>query len=127
MRTLCDSRSTDNITVDIDDHLNTCVCNFTKIVGCNSNYSAPITAHQLLQPNYASYQDLSPTPIGMNLTLVRKLLQHDDLHQLLKRVQDSGQRALITVHHDTEEIHRGLERTKKDREHCWWDTLVVWS
>ena len=37
VRTLCDSRSVDNTTVDIDDHLNTCICNFTKTAGCNLN------------------------------------------------------------------------------------------
>jgi len=69
------------------------------------------------------YQYQSPTPVEMNLTLVRKLLQHDDLHQLLKGIRDNGQRALITVHHDTEEMRCVLERVKEDGEHRWWDTL----
>jgi len=48
MKTLCDSISIDNTTVDIYNHSNTCICNFTENTGCNFNYSAPITTHQLL-------------------------------------------------------------------------------
>ncbi|KAK4820012.1 hypothetical protein QYF61_017391 [Mycteria americana] len=90
-----------NITVDISNHLNICVCNFTKIMGCDFNYSAPVTTRQLLQANYTLYQDLLPAPIGMNLTLT-----------------------LVSIHHDTEEIHHVLERVKQDGGHHWWDTLL---
>lgn len=54
-------------------------------MGCHFNYSAPVTTHQFLQPNCTWYQDLLSTPTGLNLTLVRILLQHDDLNQLLKQ------------------------------------------
>ncbi|XP_074991081.1 uncharacterized protein LOC142074382 [Calonectris borealis] len=117
----------DNITVETSNRSNICVCNFTKIVGCDFNYSAPVTTHQLLQSSHASYQDLLPTPIGMDLTLVRKLLQDDDLSQLLNRIRNSGQRTLITFHHDAERIHHVLEKVKKDGEHHWWDVLFGWS
>ncbi|KAK4806952.1 hypothetical protein QYF61_027319 [Mycteria americana] len=72
MRTLCNFIFVDNITVDTSNRSNICVCNFTKIVGCDFNYSAPVTSYQLLQSNYTLSQDLLPTPIGMNLTLVKK-------------------------------------------------------
>ena len=55
-------------------------------MGCDFNYSAPIRSYQLLQSNYTLIQNLLPTPIGMNLTLVKKLLQHDDLRRLLERI-----------------------------------------
>ncbi|KAK4820842.1 hypothetical protein QYF61_007816, partial [Mycteria americana] len=96
-------------------------------MGCDFNYSAPVTTHQLLQANYTLYQDLLPTRIGMNLTLVRKLLQHDDLNQLLERIRNNGHKTLVTVHHDAEEIHRVLEQVKQDGGHYWWDTLLGWS
>lgn len=35
---------------------------------------------------------------GMNLTLVKKLLQHDGLCQLLEHAGNNGQKALIHVH-----------------------------
>ncbi|KAK4818868.1 hypothetical protein QYF61_021073 [Mycteria americana] len=76
-----------------------------------------ITSYQLLQSNYTLSQDLLPTPIGMNLTLVKKLLQHDDLFQLLECIQNNGQKTLITIHRDAEERHYVLERVKKDAEH----------
>lgn len=114
MRTLCDSICIDNTTVDIHSHSNICICNFIKITGCDFNYSAPATTHKLLQSNYTLCQHILPTPIGMNLTLVRKLLQHDKLCQLLKWVQNNGQRTLTTIHHDADEIHCILERVKKD-------------
>nr|AAK14068.1 env [Bonasa umbellus] len=63
----------------------------------------------------------------MNLAFIRKLLQHDDLHQSLKHIRDNGQKTLITIHHDMEEIHRVLERVKKDGEHHWWEVLFGWS
>ncbi|KAK4830480.1 hypothetical protein QYF61_011204 [Mycteria americana] len=103
-----------NITVDTSNRSNICVCNFTKIMGCDFNYSSPVTTPQLLQANCTLYQALLPAPIGMNLTLVRKLLQHDDLNQLLRHVRNNGQRTLITIHHGAEEIHHVLERVKKD-------------
>lgn len=117
MRILCAFLVVDNTTVDTSNHSNICVCNFLKIMGCDFNYSAPITTDQLLQSNYALIQDLPPTPIGMNLMLLRKLLKHEDLTQLLKQIKKNGQNTLITVHHDTEDIHYVLERMKKDGEH----------
>lgn len=62
----------------------------------------------------------------MNLTLVKKLLQHEDLKRLLKQVQENGQKTLITIHHDVERIHQVLERVKKDGEQKWWDSLFGW-
>ncbi|KAK4825340.1 hypothetical protein QYF61_026859 [Mycteria americana] len=83
-------------------------------------------SYQLLQTNYTLSRDLLSTPIGMKLTLMKKLLQHDELCQVLERVQNDGHKTLITVHHDTEEIHRVLERVKKAGEHHWWETLLGW-
>ncbi|KAK4806026.1 hypothetical protein QYF61_007003 [Mycteria americana] len=125
MRTFCDSVFVDNTTVDIGNHSKICVCNFTKIMGCDFNYSAPVTTHQLLQADYTLHQDLLPAPIGMKLTLVRKLLQHDDLNQLLERIWNNGHKILVTVHQDVEEIHRVLERVKQDGRHRWWDGKAV--
>jgi len=59
MRTLCNFISINNTTVDIHSLSNTRICNSIKISGCNFNYSAPVTTHQLLQSNYASYHIIS--------------------------------------------------------------------
>lgn len=127
MRTLCESIFIDNTTVETNNHSNICMYNFTEIMGCDFKCSAPVTTYQLLQSNYTSYHDLLPTPIGMDFTLMTKLLQHDDLSWLLKQIQNNRKKTLTTVHHDAEEIHHTLERAKKDGEHHWWDTLLGWS
>ena len=86
MRTLCDFIFVDNITVDTSNRSNICVCNLTKMMGCDFDYLPPVTSYQLLQSDYTLIRDLLLTPIGMNLTLVGKLLRHEDLKRLLKRV-----------------------------------------
>lgn len=84
LRTLYYSVLTDNTTVETSNQSNICVYNFTKL-GCNFSHSAPVTTHQLLlQINCISHQDLPPTPIGMSFTLVKKLLEDDDLRQNLQ-------------------------------------------
>lgn len=105
MKTLCAFIFVDNTTIYTSNHSDICVCNFTKIIGCNFNYSTPVTSYQLLQSNYILTQDLLPIPTGMNLTLLKKLLQHDDLCQLLTHTQNNGRKTLFTFHHDSEETH----------------------
>lgn len=127
MRTPCNFVFVGDVSVDTTKHSNLCVCNFTNIIGCDFSYSAPVTSYQLLQSTYMLIRDLLPTPIGMSLTLVKKLLQHSDRKRLLKEARANGQNPLITVHRDAEEIQRVLERIKKYRRHEWWDTLFGWS
>ena len=127
MRTLCSLIFVEDIAVNTSNRSNICAGNFTKIMRCDSSCSAPGMSYPLLQSNYTLSQDWLPTPIGMNLTLVEKLLQHDELRQLLERIWNNGQKALITAHHDTEEIQDILERVKQDREHHGWETLLGWS
>lgn len=71
--------------------------------------------------------ELLPIPIGMNLTLVKQLLQDKNLVEILEKIRENGQKTLITVHHNVKVIHRVLERVQKDAEHRWWDTLFGWS
>lgn len=71
---------TRNTSVDSSKQSNIYIYNFTKL-GCNFNHSSPVTTHQLLQINRISHQDLPPTPTGMNFTLVKKLLENNDLNQ----------------------------------------------
>ena len=116
-----------NIAVKTSNHSNICVCNSTKIMGSDFNYSACVTSYQLLQSDYMLTPDLLPTPIGIHLTLMKKLLQHDDPCQLLGYIWINGQITLIIVHRYTEEIHHVLEKAKKDGEHNWWENLLGWS
>lgn len=73
------------------------------------------------------YHKLSPALIGMNLTLVRQLMDHQDLAKILKEVQENGQKTLVTVYHDIKEISKVLQRVKQETNHHWWDALFGWS
>ncbi|XP_075595288.1 uncharacterized protein LOC142599302 [Balearica regulorum gibbericeps] len=127
LRTVCDFLYVDEVVVEIKNHSNFCICNFTKIDGCDFSYLTPVTSHQLLQSNYMLIHELLPIPIGMNLTLVKQLLRHKDLIKILEKIKENGQKTLITVHHNVKEIHRVFERVQKDAELKWWDTLFGWS
>ncbi|XP_064591958.1 uncharacterized protein LOC135459657 [Zonotrichia leucophrys gambelii] len=126
-RTTCDSVFVEDVVVDTKNHSNFCACNFTEIVGCDFFYKAPVTSHYLLQSNYTLIQKLMPTPIGMNPTLVRQLLLHQDLVDILEKIKENEQKTLVTVHHNVRQIHRVMERVKQDAEHRWWGTLFGWS
>ncbi|XP_053789840.1 uncharacterized protein LOC128783219 [Vidua chalybeata] len=126
-RTTCDTVFIESTVVDTKNHSNFCACNFTKIAGCDFSFVAPVTSHELLESNLTLIHKLLPTPIGMNLTLVKQLLLHQDLIEILGKIKENGQKTLVTVHHDVQEIHRVVERVKSDAVHRWWDTLFGWS
>lgn len=94
----------DNVNTADKNHSDFCICNFVKIIGCDFPYLAPVVSHQLIKSNYTMYQKLSPTYIGMNLMLIRQLVKHQDMVQILREVQESRKKTLITIHHDIEEI-----------------------
>lgn len=129
LRTACASVEIDdnNVILSTKNHSNFCICSFVKIVGCDFLYVAPVTSHQLIRSNYTIYHKLSPTHIGMNLTLVRQLMKHQDLTKILKEIQKNGEKTLVTVYHDIKEISKVLRRVKQDATHHWWDALLGWS
>uniref|UniRef100_A0A8C3V036 Uncharacterized protein n=1 Tax=Catharus ustulatus TaxID=91951 RepID=A0A8C3V036_CATUS len=127
LRTACDSIYVENLVISTKNHSNFCVCNFTKITGCDFSFVAPVISHHLLQSNYTLISHLLPTPIGMNISLVKQLLLHQDLIGILERTKRNGQKTLITVFHNVKEIHHVLERVKRVAEYRWWDTLFGWS
>ncbi|XP_039946963.2 uncharacterized protein LOC120765837 [Hirundo rustica] len=129
LRTACVSVEIDdnNVTLTTRNYSNFCICNFVRIVGCDFSYLAPVTSHQLIRSNYTMYHQLSPAPIGMNLTLVRQLMNHQDLTEILKEIQEKGQKTLVTVYHDVKEISKVLQRVNQDTNHHWWDALFGWS
>lgn len=127
LRTTCDYILVDNIKVNTTSYSNLCICNFTHIIGCDFHYLAPVTSYHLIKTNYTLYQELIPTPIGMDLTRTQELLQHQNLIQILDGIRNNGQKTLITVHHDAEQITKILERVKKDGDHKWWEVLFGWS
>lgn len=65
--------------------------------------------------------------MGMDLTLLHKLLEHNDLQALLEKTRQQSKTTLITIHHEGEEINHILETMKNDGEHHWWEALLGWS
>lgn len=106
---------------------NYCICNFTTIVGCDFNYSAPVLTHSLLNSKLTLVQTVLPVSIGLNMTHVKDLLQHKDLQHILREIKERGQETLLTVHHDAGEIKEILRRVEQDGKHSWWETLLGWS
>lgn len=127
MRTVCGSILRDCPATERSHHSTICVRHFPKIRGCGFNSSAPVTTHQFLQPTYTSCQALLLAPIEMNLALLKKLLQYEDLCRLRERARGDEHGALSPVHQDTGEIHHVLERAIRVGEHHWWDILFRWS
>ncbi|RMB97596.1 hypothetical protein DUI87_25858 [Hirundo rustica rustica] len=83
---------------------------------------APVTSHQLVRSNYTMYHKFSPASIGMNLILVRQLMNHQDLTEILKEIQEKGQKTLVTVYHDGKEISKVLQRGSG---HCYAHLVLI--
>uniref|UniRef100_A0A8C3RGZ0 Uncharacterized protein n=1 Tax=Cyanoderma ruficeps TaxID=181631 RepID=A0A8C3RGZ0_9PASS len=106
---------------------NMCACNVATIRGCDFVYKPPVFTSQLLIRNYTLYRSITPTPIGMDLSLVKEMLEHADLQQLLENAKAKAKKILITVHHDGKVIKQVMERIKKAGEHHWWEVFFGWS
>ncbi|XP_071413119.1 uncharacterized protein [Pithys albifrons albifrons] len=109
------------------NHSNMCACNVTTIRGCDFVYKPPVLTNQLLIRNYTLYRSVTPTPIGMGLSLVKEMLEHENLQQLLENAKAKAKRILITVHHDGSVIKQVMERIKRVGEHHWWEVFFGWS
>lgn len=91
----------ENKYLPIKNHSNFGICNFANIVKCNFKYSVPIVSHQLIKANYTMYHHLSPTPININLTLVKQLIKNKYLHEILKEIKNNRKQVLIMfLYHD---------------------------
>ncbi|NP_001159385.1 uncharacterized protein LOC422926 [Gallus gallus] len=106
---------------------NTCACNVAIIRGCDFVYKPPVFTSQLLIRNYSLYRSITPTPIGMDLSLVKEMLEHANLQQLLENAKAEAKKILITVHHDGNVIKQIVERIKRVGEHHWWEIFFGWS
>lgn len=81
----------DELTIS-ETQLNLCICNFTKIEGGDFSYQAPAVSHQYLKANLTTVKEISPVPIGMNLTLVKQLSKHEDLKEILEEIKIMGKK-----------------------------------
>ncbi|XP_027758309.1 uncharacterized protein LOC114067216 [Empidonax traillii] len=106
---------------------NMCACNVATIRGCDFVYKPPVFTSQLLIRNYTLYRSITPTPIGMDLSLVKEMLEHENLQQLLENAKAKAKKILITVHHDGNVIKQVMERIKRAGDHHWWEIFFGWS
>lgn len=63
----------------------------------------------------------------MDLSLVKEMLEHANLQQLLENAKAEAKKILITVHHDGNVIKQIVERIKRVGEHHWWEIFFGWS
>ena len=64
-----------------------CASNVAIIRGCDFVYKPPVFTSQLLIRNYTLY--------GMDLSLVKEMLEHANLQQLLENAKAKARRSLI--------------------------------
>ena len=101
-----------------------CICNVAIIKGCYLVYKAPVFTIQLLIRNYTLYCSVTPTSIGMDLSLVKGMLECGNLQQLLENAKAKAKKILVLVHHDGEVMKQVMEQIKRAGEHHWW--AVFW-
>lgn len=111
-RTACDSVFIEDLVVNTRNHSNFCVCNFTRVAGCDFSYVAPVTSYHLLQSNYTL---IMPVHIGMNLTLVKQLLLHQDLIDILEKNQEKWTKNLNNC---SSRCERNTSCFEKGKERC---------
>lgn len=101
------------------------MCNLTKIIGSDFNYTTPLTTNQLIQDTHVFYHDIPVLQLGMKIETLKKMLHHPDLTKMIQKVSETSPRAEWTVKHNAEEIKEILTNTKKTGEHRWWEIFSV--
>ena len=122
----CVSTSCVNITIDNchekANGTNFCVCNFTRIVGCDFDYVVPVTTRQLIEADYTLYHDVPKLQIDISLLEAR--LRHPDIEKLVQEVNRMAQRMLWQVKHDSENIKSILANAEQVGQLYWWDIFA---
>uniref|UniRef100_A0A8C8RUK5 Uncharacterized protein n=1 Tax=Pelusios castaneus TaxID=367368 RepID=A0A8C8RUK5_9SAUR len=91
-----------------DPYENQCLCNISSLVSCDVEFTLPVTVNNEIQSQYQLYEQISPIPLGLNINLVRKLIEHPELQKEVEKAKENAQNVLITVHHS------GITK------HSWW-------
>ena len=126
VRTTCIIIAIDNC-YEMTNSTNFCVCNFTRIVGCDFSYTVPITTQQLLAVEYTLYHNVPRLQIGMDTNLLKTMLRHPDIEKPAQEVSKTTQRMLWQVEHDSVSIKNVLTKIEQVGEHDWWDIFTRYS
>uniref|UniRef100_A0A8D2LZR5 Uncharacterized protein n=1 Tax=Zonotrichia albicollis TaxID=44394 RepID=A0A8D2LZR5_ZONAL len=126
VRTACD-----NITIDScqeeTNNTNFCVCNFTKIVGCDFHYTVPITTQQLINADFNLYQEIPKLQIGMDVKILKAMLAHPKVKQLVQKVNQTTKRMVWQGEHNSEKKTNILTEVEQVGQHHWWDIFTGYS
>ena len=97
-----------------------CMCNFTRIVGCDFDYVVPVTTRQLLGTDYTLYHDIPKLQIGMNISLFKAMLRHPNIERLVPEINRTAQHMLRQEKRDSENIKSIFSRCRTS-----WRTSLV--
>ncbi|XP_017666668.1 PREDICTED: uncharacterized protein LOC108495470 [Lepidothrix coronata] len=81
VRTFCVNFTIDTCHEVVND-TNFCVCNFTKIIGCDFNYTIPITTEQLIENDYLLYHDRDTN--RERYKSFQKMFEHLDIEKMVQ-------------------------------------------
>ncbi|KAL9870446.1 uncharacterized protein GJ701_012253 [Geothlypis trichas] len=126
VRTACDNVTIDNCREETNN-TNFCVCNFTKIVGCDFHYTVPITTQQLINTDLNLYREIPELQIGMDVKILKAMLAHPKVKKLVQRVNQTTKRMVWQVEHDSERIKNVLTEIEQVGQHHWWDIFTGFS
>ncbi|XP_017695589.1 PREDICTED: uncharacterized protein LOC108510426 isoform X1 [Lepidothrix coronata] len=126
IRTPCVDVVIDNC-LEVTNDTNFCICNFTKIVGCDFSYTAPITTQQLIEAEYTLYHEVPKLQIGMDTKLLKEMLMHPEVRKLAQKVNQTTQRMVWQVEHNSEGIKNILAKVTQVGQHHWWDIFTGYS
>lgn len=70
------------------------------------------------------YDEIHPVPVGMDVAILKQLIDHLELKQCLREWVDAGTSVMISIHHSSNQIEGIMKRVKKDSVFThWWENL----
>lgn len=73
--------------VTLNPNENQCLCQEISVNGCDFNFVLPSITKEELKIQYQMYKSINPVPLGMNVSLVKQLLQHANFKSNCKKLR----------------------------------------
>lgn len=64
----------------------------------------PEIGNEEIRDHYQIYKKIDPILLGINISLVKQLMDHPDLQRQQQRAQENAQKAMITLHHSLRKL-----------------------
>ncbi|XP_054843094.1 uncharacterized protein LOC129334794 [Eublepharis macularius] len=107
----------------VSPQISRCYCHVTQIRGCNFHYHVPQWTAQLMQQHPHLYTNIQPVTLGMDLEVLRKLVQHPELQKHLQTVKQTGDSIAMEVQHDGSRILKVAERIATIGGESLWSSI----